>query len=316
MKTSDNSPRVSVIITYFNEVDLLPRAIESVKAQTYTGPIEIIVVDDFSTVPPVLDPDRDRDVIVVRPPKNLGLPGARNFGAGVATGAFLAYLDADDVYMPERIADHIRLFEAEPSVGLVGGKLYVHRETVNLETPRLILEMWPELAEKACVLPSNFRQMICRYYCFMSSATTVRREVFSQIDGYRAHYRWGEEWDFLVRAAQVTQIGYVPAPAQRYLCREGSICSTINPLKHTSAARMFLDWREKVNDLPPDLSRELRKRASEWYLLAAQSYYEDKADAGAAFKNALCSIATQPSTWGARSLIRYTLVAIPSMWRK
>ncbi|MFH0806293.1 MAG: glycosyltransferase [Candidatus Brennerbacteria bacterium] len=123
-------PKVSVIIPAYNREKLLPRAILSVLSQTYKD-FELIIVDDYST-------DKTREVIKkfeekdtrVRPvflkdnsggpayPKNAGLPFAK--------GEYIAYLDSDDQWLPEKLERQMKLFEIvkDENIGLVSCNSY------------------------------------------------------------------------------------------------------------------------------------------------------------------------------------------------
>ena len=102
-------PSVSVIIPSFNCAAFLPAAIESVLAQSY-GSLEIIVVDDGSTddTQAAVAPYLDRIHFVRQ--ENRGLPGARNTGIRAARAEFIALLDADDVWLPQKLAHQMPRF--------------------------------------------------------------------------------------------------------------------------------------------------------------------------------------------------------------
>ncbi len=110
-------PKISVVIPAYNCAAFLPAAIESVLAQTYTG-AEIIVVDDGSTdgTGVVLAAYRDRVTVLVQ--ENRGLPAARNAGVRAANGEFIALLDADDSWLPEKLEAQMPHF-SDLQVGIV-----------------------------------------------------------------------------------------------------------------------------------------------------------------------------------------------------
>lgn len=117
-------PTVSVIVPTYNRAGFLPRALDSVLAQTYRD-FELIVVDDHSndnTGRVVAEFTRDDRVRVFRHDRNLGASAALNSGINVARGEFVAFLDDDDVWLPEKLGAQMELFQGVGhNVGLVYG---------------------------------------------------------------------------------------------------------------------------------------------------------------------------------------------------
>lgn len=113
------TPLISVIIPTHNYGRYIRDAINSVQSQTVSD-LEIIVVDDGSTdnTPAVLQAIRDRRLRVVRIP-NAGVSAARNAGIALAAGHYIAFLDADDIWLPDKLALQLALMTNEPSLGLV-----------------------------------------------------------------------------------------------------------------------------------------------------------------------------------------------------
>jgi glycosyltransferase involved in cell wall biosynthesis len=114
------TPEVSVVIPVYNGEQYLREAIESVLGQDYR-PIQLIVVDDGST-------DRSADIarsfgsdVHYRFQPNRGIGAARNTGTELARGSFLAFLDADDVWMPGKLTRQMAAFAADPALDMVFG---------------------------------------------------------------------------------------------------------------------------------------------------------------------------------------------------
>jgi glycosyltransferase involved in cell wall biosynthesis len=119
-------PRVSVIVPAYNAAAYLPYAIDSVIVQTYPS-WEIVIVNDGST-------DNTSAVVASYQPRlqdqlqyidqpNRGLSAARNTGIRAARGEFIAMLDADDVWLPHRLARGVPVLDADPETGLVHAKV-------------------------------------------------------------------------------------------------------------------------------------------------------------------------------------------------
>lgn len=110
-----DEPLVSVVITTYDRPTYLPDAVETVAEQTYDS-IELIVVDDASPTPAseVLSKDEYRfsEFQIVRHDENEGPNAARNTGIAAANGQYIAFLDDDDRWVPEKIERQVELFES------------------------------------------------------------------------------------------------------------------------------------------------------------------------------------------------------------
>lgn len=146
-------PRISIIVPTYNCDRYLPAAIDSVRRQTYTL-YELIVVDDGSTdqTQQILQHygrqlgDRFRSVYQ----PNQGVAIARNQGIQLARGEFIAFLDADDTFLPDKLAAQVAVFEAHPHLGMVHsgwqrvtaqGEVLMQVEPWH-QIPQLDLETW------------------------------------------------------------------------------------------------------------------------------------------------------------------------------
>lgn len=112
-------PTVSVIMPIYNVERFVAEAIDSVLAQTHTD-FELLIVDDCS-------PDRslaiceayeDKRIRILRHPENRGLAGARNTGIRAARGRYLAFLDSDDLWHPEKLSRHLAHLALRPQLGV------------------------------------------------------------------------------------------------------------------------------------------------------------------------------------------------------
>lgn len=109
------NPKVSVVIPTHNRPDLLPRAVRSVLQQTFQD-LEIIVVDDSSdtSASEILESFSDQRIRVLRNENPKGAAAARNYGIKEASGVFVAFLDDDDEWLPEKLEKQIRLLDHNP----------------------------------------------------------------------------------------------------------------------------------------------------------------------------------------------------------
>lgn len=123
------APRVSVIIIFLNEERFLAEAIESVHAQSFTD-WELILVDDGSTDGSrdiARDAANDERIRYIDHPghANRGMSASRNAGIAEARGEFIAFLDADDIWQPQKLTEQIGIFDTNPEVDMVYGRTWI-----------------------------------------------------------------------------------------------------------------------------------------------------------------------------------------------
>ncbi|MCY4653761.1 MAG: glycosyltransferase family 2 protein [Dehalococcoidia bacterium] len=206
MRQSAN-PKVSMVITTCNRADLLPRAINSVLAQTYTD-YEIIIVDDCSQ-------DKTREVIlgfsdprirVIRHEINRGSAAARNTGIDHALGEHITFLDDDDECTPNRLADQVRVLDINPNVGVVYGWVEeMNDATGTKRTPRNIQNTHRGRAAFEAALTGISDTASMAYPC-------IRASVVRQVGGYDERLAAiGEDAVFMASVTRICDAEYVPA---------------------------------------------------------------------------------------------------------
>ncbi|MBE9164401.1 glycosyltransferase [Tychonema sp. LEGE 06208] len=185
---SSKTPRVSVIIPAYNCERYITRAVKSAINQTYKD-WEIIVVDDGSTDSTSQVLDVYRDIIQYVYQENQGAAIARNRACEIAKGEFFAFLDADDFFLPEKIAKQIACFEADPSLGMVQNGWLIVDETGKDISPVVPWEYAPILDLEAFVLYKSVRP----------SAMMLRREWWERLGGFDPRFPPTEDLDFALR---------------------------------------------------------------------------------------------------------------------
>jgi glycosyltransferase involved in cell wall biosynthesis len=208
---------VSLVIATFNHGRFLAEALDSAIAQTLRG-VEIVVVDDGSTddTPEVLARYTGR-VRVIRQP-NRGLAAARNLGLASARGTHVAFLDADDVLMPTKLAEQVAVLERAPTVGWTYCDVLIETtatgaetrasERFGYDTRRLDGWIFPEL------IHGNFVPAI---------APLIRRTVLDAAGGFDERLTALEDWDLWLRVSLISEARYTPAVLARYRVRPGGM---------------------------------------------------------------------------------------------
>jgi glycosyltransferase involved in cell wall biosynthesis len=190
---TSQAPTVSAVITSYNRPDTLVQAVESVLAQT-RPPLEILVLDNRSDfdVNELLRPYEGR-VRAWRNAENLGVSGSRNAGAAAAQGDFVAYLDDDDEWMPEKL---------ERQVAKIGDALMSVCGKVRL--PGDLLDVLPE----QWIEPDDLKRG--NAFCG-GSGFFCRKSLFDKVR-FDTALSFGEDWDFMIQAAKIAPIFYQAEP--------------------------------------------------------------------------------------------------------
>jgi glycosyltransferase involved in cell wall biosynthesis len=194
-------PLFSVVIPTFNRAPLVGEAVRSVLAQTCQA-FEVIVVDDGSTDDTLQALSTFGDRIRLLRQDNRGVSAARNAGARVATGCWIAVLDSDDLWLPQRLERIAQFAQRHADVGaIVTGRRIVRAD--GSPTPKTKLH--PRHAVPRFDGAGILRGVDC-------GSGAVRRDLFELVDGYDEQIRAGEDVDLWIRLSFHTRLGAVREP--------------------------------------------------------------------------------------------------------
>jgi len=192
---------VSVIVPHYNRPEMVREALLSIRNQT-VKPTEVLLVDDHSTPENQAKLRELSDLAtIINTPKNLGLAGARNFGAQQAKSEWLAFLDDDDSYLPDKQERQIRYLEAHPQVKALGGGL-------TMVTPGGKQEYWGGKPTRQLTLAHALR-----FTATMVQSLMIRRDVFEALGGFNPKLRHYEDLEFGIRLlASGTETHFLAEP--------------------------------------------------------------------------------------------------------
>jgi glycosyltransferase involved in cell wall biosynthesis len=111
-----NTPSVSAIVNVYNGDRFLEDALKSIKSQTFSS-IDLIVVDDGSTDNSAAIAQKLEGIQVIQHKQNMGAPTARNTGIKAANTEFIAFLDADDIWLPSKTEKQVEFLQSNPQIG-------------------------------------------------------------------------------------------------------------------------------------------------------------------------------------------------------
>jgi glycosyltransferase involved in cell wall biosynthesis len=253
-------PTVSAIIPVYNYGRYVAQAIESVLGQTCAAS-EIIVVDDGSTdnTPEVLKRYEGRIRIIHK--ENGGVSSALNRGAEAATGDLLAFLDADDVWLPRKLQRQVERFLADPDLGLVhcayeeidcSGKVlrYCREGLEGWVAPRLLLFQGPAILGGG-------------------SGYVVPRSLFWSVGGFDPRIAVSQDWDLGYRVAARKRVGFVPEVLLQYRLHGTNGHRNVRRMEHD----MLLAFGKAFAEPAPDISPLRRRAYGRLHTVFAGSYY-------------------------------------------
>jgi hypothetical protein len=198
-------PRVSVLIPAYNQGRYLAMAIRSALEQTYSD-IEVLVVDDGSTdeTAAVARAFTDPRVSYVYQ-DNQGLSAARNTGIRRATGEFLTFLDADDLFLPEKLSLLLAAIDENPQWGFVAGQAVLIDENGKA---------LGEVFDRG--LPADRSELLLSNPLHVGSVL-LRRRWQQEVGYFDEMLRSYEDWDYWLRLARAgCPMGWVPRPVSQY----------------------------------------------------------------------------------------------------
>nr|QNO46831.1 hypothetical protein CHONIPKK_00004 [Methanosarcinales archaeon ANME-2c ERB4] len=260
------SPTFSVIIPVYNGAGTIQQAIQSVLNQNYPAH-ELIVVDDGSTDSTADEVAVFGDRIRYLYQENAGVSAARNAGAQAATGEWLAFLDADDWYYPDRLRWHAELIQKGSNLDFLTGDQEYRR--VDGSLIRRSMEstvVGAHLLQKAhgeweVVMEGHEIGLFVEGHFGDTPTLSLRRNTFLELGGYPIGFSVCEDVNLLIRlCARSKRIGVICRPMAVYYVHSSSATRS-NPLraqKQTVAA--LLPLRSSLASAPKYIRTGLESR--------------------------------------------------------
>lgn len=254
----EQRPLVTVVMPTYNRSHFLTLALDSVLQQTYPH-IEIYVVDDGST-------DDTREVIARYGDKvhylsqaNSGHSAARNYAIRESKGTYVAFIDDDDLWLPERIAKDVAYLEAYPSRAFVFSRFYY----IDLEGHRT--------KERVVCIDDqpSFAGLYRTNIIYSNSLVTARRRCLEEVGGFDEDLGQSSDYDLWLRMARRHPIGFIDEPLSCYRRHAGNLSKNMER-RIVTHHRIFAK---------PELTegrswQELCRRRARTYFEVGDQYYD------------------------------------------
>lgn len=300
--------RFSVVIPVYNGAATIGRAIDSVLAQTHPA-AEVIVVDDGST-------DATREVVTAYGKRvrythqaNTGPSAARNKGVSDATGDWIAFLDADDWYYPERLRVHAEMIERTPDLDFLVGN-FDYRDAHGALLYQSMSE--PELGKRLLAQHGPFGQAILRepeLVEFISAqfsdlrTLSLPRHTFLASGGFATDLMICEDVVFLLRlCARSRRVGVSCRPLAAYVVHAHGLIRSDRFRAQTETIRALRTLREEAKQFPAPLRDAWRSLVKKAYLNLA-FYHAKKGERGRAAASVARSLQFHPTLGDLKTMV-------------
>lgn len=281
-RVQPDPPDVSVIIVFLDAARWIAEAIESVRSQTFTG-WELLLVDDGSSDGSTeicrdycrREPGRIR--YLAHPGHaNRGISASRNLGLSVARGEYVAFLDADDVYLPDRLARHVEVLRDFPQVGAAQSQCdYWYSWQGSSQGTPLDVQEEPPLGDATGVVDGR-TLLLLLVRTRSATATgicnlTVRSELLRSIGGFENAFRGlYEDQVLLAKLYVATSIYLLNECLARYRQHPWSTCAVAkagfedqNGRRH-EPQHVFLEWLASFTAERMPYDRDIREAVDRW----------------------------------------------------
>lgn len=258
----EDAPLVSAVVsTYKRDTDIVKRAVLSVANQTYSN-MELIVVNDCPTKEELAEKiesmlssvQTDMEIHYIVLEKNGGACKARNIGIRQAKGKYIACLDDDDEWKPEKIQTYVEAAEKDPKIGIVYGGVIIKNEKSGIEKC------------SAAVKPSGdiFMQELAFNIVGSCSFPLLRKSVADSVSGFREDMPALQDWELFLRMLKKCHAVYIPKPLNIYYIYEGERISA-NSVKRVEAyEKLHAEYKE-------DLKKD-KIAAASFYMMGCYFY--------------------------------------------
>src|SRR3989338_223991 len=260
----EKNPKVSVLIPVYNAQNFIQRTINSALNQTFSD-LEVIVIDDGSRdkTPDIIRAMKERDSrINYFYQENQGLSNTRNRLAALAKGEFIAFLDHDDEWFPEKIEKQLKLFEKDNRIGLVFTYAYIKKNGKIIAT--CFKERRPLRGHVfyQYLLSDNFAPLF---------TVLLPRKILIEFMPFSPDYEVNEEFDIFLKIARNYKFDYIDEPLAIYHIHGNN--TIISKSKRFIEESFFIldDWIKNDPKIVNLFKAQLKKR---W----AQLYYKKGLD--------------------------------------
>jgi glycosyltransferase involved in cell wall biosynthesis len=252
--------QVSVIIPTYNSAQYLIAAVESVLAQTFKD-FEILVIDDGSTDNTSEVIKQFKDCVRYIKQENQGVSVARNRGIKESCGKYVAFLDADDIWMPTKLERQIEVLKENPKSNACYTEYIAFSgdmkptELKRLRTGGYVLN---DLLLRGNVVGPP-------------SALLGERQLFEKLGGFDSNLSLCADWDMWIRLALMTELTFLKEPLIKYRLHDSNMSKNVKLLEEDTLK--LLEKSFAMLNLPEEFLAKRKEAFAYHYIVFAKSYF-------------------------------------------
>lgn len=253
-------PKVSVIMSVYNEKKYLLDAIRSILNQKFTD-FEFIIIDDGSEFPVhrLITTFTDRRIKLITNEKNIGLTASLNKGLLVASGDYIARQDADDVSNETRLYHQVSYLDRHPEIGLIGTSCTIINEIGNK------INDWDAVTNPMELLKTGNR--------LTHGSVMFRRSIVKDIGNYDERFKSAQDYEYWLRISKKYQIRNLPIKLYQTRTHNGMISAT-----NIKEQARFVIFAQRIsggnNEFPHEFCMT-RNEKVRYHSMLAYSYVQD-----------------------------------------
>ncbi len=255
------SPKISIIIPAYNSEKFIKRTIQSVLNQTYKN-FELIIVDDGST-------DNTKEIVrefQKKDPKikyiwekNSGAPARpKNRGIKRSKGEYIAFLDHDDEWMPEKLEKQLNLFEKEKNLklGFISSNGLVFNEKENKTYEHKITKRG-----------EVFQDLLANNFILSSSSVLAKKEVFKNVGFFDENLKFSDDWEMWIKIAQKYEFDFFDEALFKYYWHGENVMNKLKGEEKLKEHKYILEkYKDFYQKYPRAYSVRLRNIGSIYLL--------------------------------------------------
>lgn len=208
------NPKVSVIMSFYNDEKYITEAVESILKQTFSD-FEFITVNDGSTdgSAEIIRSFGDKRIKLIVNKKNLGLTKSLNRALTASTGEYIARMDADDIALPHRFEKQVKFLDENAHIPLVGCWV----EFIDPDGKSTGIKKFP-------TEDSEIKKVLISYLPFRHPTLVIRKKVLAELGFYDESFLYAQDYELILRIAAKYPVANIPEVLLRYRnWPEGSI---------------------------------------------------------------------------------------------